>query len=216
MSRTSSQATDTTSGEKQVAAIILAAGCSSRLGTPKQLLEIDGKPLLRRTVETALASQVDLIIVSLSKDAEAFVDSLDGLDYKRAEVENPELGQSESIRAGLEIVAQHDFDAVLITPCDLPLLTTQHLNALMAKYQKGQWQIVASRYDEVLGAPMLIDRALWPELLNLRGDTGARRILPLHSDVTTFINWDEGQFDFDTAEDVERFRRGYSNVATQS
>ncbi|MDQ3815748.1 MAG: NTP transferase domain-containing protein [Armatimonadota bacterium] len=68
-----------------------------------------------------LASQVGLVVVSLAKDASALVDTLHDLDWKRAEVTNPQLGQSESIRAGLEIVAPHDFDAVLLTPCDLPL-----------------------------------------------------------------------------------------------
>jgi molybdenum cofactor cytidylyltransferase len=197
--------------EKRVAAIVLAAGRSSRLGTPKQLLEIGSKTLLRRTVETTLASQVGLVVVSLAKDASAFVDTLHDLNWKRAEVTNPELGQSESIRAGLEIVAQHDFDAVLLIPCDLPLLSSEHLDALIIKYQQEQWQIVASRYLEILGAPMLIDRALWPDLHNLRGDTGARKILPLYEHVTTFIDWDAGQFDLDTPQDVEKFRRGYSS-----
>ncbi|MDQ3815749.1 MAG: hypothetical protein M3347_17690 [Armatimonadota bacterium] len=81
----------------------------------------------------------------------------------------------------------------------------------MAKYRRGQWYIVASRYREILGAPMLIDRALWPALRNLRGDTGARKILPRYGDATTFIDWDEGQFDLDTPQDVEQFRRGYAS-----
>ena len=198
--------------EKRVAVLVLAAGHSSRLGTPKQLLEIDGKTLLRRTVETTLASQTGLVVVSLPKDAKAFVDSLHGLNCKWAEVGNPEMGQSESIRAGLEVVAQHEFEAVLITPCDLPLLSSAHLNALIAKYQKEPWQIIASRYGEVLGAPMVIDRALWPALRDLRGDTGARKILPHYQETTTFIDWSEGQFDLDTTEDVERFRRGYTST----
>lgn len=202
--------------EKRVAAIVLAAGRSSRLGTPKQLLEIGSKTLLRRTVETTLASQVGLVVVSLEKDATAFVGTLHDLNWKRAEVKNPQLGQSESIRAGLEIVAQHHFDAVLITPCDLPLLSSEHLNALITEYRQEQWQIVASRYLEILGAPMLIDRSLWPDLRKLRGDTGARKLLSLYGYTTTFMDWNEGQYDLDTPQDVERFRRGYSNMATQT
>jgi molybdenum cofactor cytidylyltransferase len=200
--------------EKRVAAIVLAAGRSSRLGTPKQLLEIGSQTLLRCTVETILAARVGLVVVSLEKGVSAFVDTLHGLDWKRAEVENPQLGQSESIRAGLEIVAQQDFDGVLLTPCDLPLLSSQHLNALITKYQIENSQIVASRYHNVLGAPMLIDRALWPDLRELRGDIGARKILPLYEHTTTFIDWNEGQFDLDTIEDVEKFRRAFSDITS--
>ena len=198
--------------DKRVAAVVLAAGNSSRLGRPKQLLEIGSKTLLRRTVETTLASQVDLVVVSIAKDAIGIAETLHNLNSKIVEVENPELGQSESIRAGLEVAAQHDFDAALFIPCDLPLLSSDHLNALVAKYQQEEWQIVASRYCEILGAPMLIDRALWPELRNLRGDTGARKLLSRYADTTSFVDWSEGQFDLDTLQDVEKLRRDYPDM----
>ncbi|RYZ81219.1 MAG: hypothetical protein EOP06_23905, partial [Proteobacteria bacterium] len=96
-------------------------------------------------------------------------------------------------------------DAVLFTHCDLPLLSSGHLDALIIQYLGGGWDIVASRYDDVLGTPLIVGKALWPELHSLRGDVGVRKILPMHRERTTFVQWDNGQFDLDTPEDVAAY-----------
>jgi CTP:molybdopterin cytidylyltransferase MocA len=130
------------------------------------------------------------------------------LDWTRAEVEEAHLGQSESVRAGLRTVQGHgDFDAVLLTPCDLPLLSVAHLNALLSRYRGGNWDIVASKYDGVLGAPLIVGRALWAEVDGLRGDAGVRKILPSHQQSTSYIEWDGGRFDVDTVDDVTRLQK---------
>lgn len=189
-----------------MAAVVLAAGSSSRLGRPKQLLEVEGQTLIRRTVQTVLASAVDAVVVATSLGEVNFDAELHGLNWTRATVEHSQLGQSESVRAGLQTVESlGNFDAILFTPCDLPLLSATHLNALVEKYQRGLCNIVASRYDGVLGAPLILDRELWPELRALRGDTGVRKILPSHKGTTTFIEWEAGKFDLDTPDDVKAF-----------
>lgn len=188
---------------KRIAAVVLAAGGSSRMGRPKQLIERGGQTLIRRTVETVLASDVSFVVVTVAANGPPFEAQLRGLQWTRAEVENPQEGQSQSVRAGAQAVENGgDFDAILFTPCDLPLLSVSHLNALIETYRSGNWDIAASRYNEVLGAPMIVSRALWPELHELRGDTGARKLLASHAQTTTFIEWTDGQFDLDTPDDV--------------
>lgn len=187
-----------------VAAIVLAAGSSARMGKPKQLIEFEGQSLLRRTVETVIASSVDFVVVTTADNGVDFARELSGLDWTAAQVEKPEQGQSESVRAGLSTVEEYgDFDAILFTPCDLPLLSIEHLDALLAKYRRGDWDIVASRYDGIAGAPLIIGRTLWPEIWELRGDTGMRKILPSRRASTLCIEWEDGKFDLDTPEDVE-------------
>lgn len=173
------------------------------MGSPKQLIEWDGQTLIRRTVQTVLASDVGFVVVTVAVNGPLFEAQLRGLQWTRAEVENPQQGQSQSVRAGAQAVENGgDFDAILFTPCDLPLLSVSHLNALIETYRSGNWNIVASRYNEVLGAPLIVSRALWPELLELRGDTGARKLLAFHAQATTCIEWADGQFDLDTPADV--------------
>lgn len=187
----------------RVAAVVLAAGSSSRLGKPKQLLEWEGQTLLRRTVNTVLASNVAAVVVTTAPNGVDFERELSGLDWTRAQVKNAPEGQSQSVQAGLNAVELlGDFDAILFTPCDLPLLSTSHLNALLSRFQSKNWSIVASRFDAVLGAPMIVGRALWPELQKLSGDVGARKLLAVHLADTTSILWEEGRFDLDTPHDV--------------
>jgi len=193
---------------RRIAAVILAAGGSSRMGTPKQLIEWESQTLIRRTVQTVLASDADAVVVTTAVNGVDFRAELRGLEWMRAEVENPQEGQSQSVRAGTQAVGElGDFDAILFTPCDLPLLSVSHLNALIGVYRSGDWDITASRYCEVLGAPLIVSRALWPELFALRGDTGARKLLDFHAQTTTCIEWMDGQFDLDTPADVHALQK---------
>lgn len=130
----------------------------------------------------------------------------------RSSVENPREGQSQSVRAGTRAVEElGDFDAILFAPCKLPLLSASHLNALSEPYRSGNWQIVASRPCEVLGVPMmLVSRALWPELLELSGDMGVRKLLAFYVQTTTCIEWTDGKFDLDTPDNLDTLLRSKS------
>ncbi len=195
--------------QKRVAAVILAAGKSSRMGAPKQLLEIEGQSLLRRTTQTVVATHFDLVVV-VSRQFAAVAD----LPVVEAAFRFEPDALSDSIKNGLAAIRDWEndsgflVDAALFVPCDLPLLTSAHLGALLAEY-RGETQIVASRFDGVLGTPMLFDRALWPELDALTGDTGGRQIISRHEKNTASVAWEGGQFDLDTPADVEAFRRDF-------
>ena len=87
----------------------------------------------------------------------------------------------------------------MLSPCDLPPLSSAHLRALTEQFERESVPLVASRYNQTLGAPLVIARALWPELLELRGDVGARRVIMRHE--SSWVEWPDGAFDVDTRAD---------------
>lgn len=179
---------------------ILAAGTSSRLGQPKQLLKISGQSLIRRAALAVLNAQTARVLVIVGRDASAIEAELHDLPVEIVVNSDWSEGMASSVRAAVATVGDSSHaDGLLLTPCDLPLLSSEHLRALIEKYQSENAPIVASRYNETLGAPLIIARALWPELLELRGDVGARRVIARHE--TSFIEWPDGAFDVDTRED---------------
>ena len=185
-----------------ISAAILAAGTSSRLGQPKQLLRLHGETLIRRTAKTVIEANVArvLVIIGDSSHAAAMHDELRDLSVEIVINSHWREGMASSVRAA--VAASGQADALLLTPCDLPLLSASHLRALIEKYQSETAPIVASRYNETLGAPLIIARELWPELLQLRGDVGARRVIMKHD--ANFIEWPDGAFDVDTRADWQK------------
>ena len=181
-----------------ISAAILAAGTSSRLGRAKQLLELDGETLIHRTARVILSADSARVIVVVNRShAAAMEDELRDLAVEIAVNFQTSEGMASSVR--LAVAAAGEADALLLTPCDLPLLSQSHLRALIEQYQREGAPIVASRYNETLGAPLIIARALWPELSELRGDVGARRVIMRHE--ASFIEWPDGAVDVDTRED---------------
>ena len=186
---------------RMICAAILAAGSSSRLGTPKQLLKLDGQTLIERAARAALGAGLARVLVIVGRDGDAIRQTLRELPVEV--YFNPAWpeGMASSVRLAVENAGQAE--ALLLTPCDLPRLSSAHLRDLIETWQNGDAPIVASRYNETLGAPLVIGRALWPELLKLRGDVGARRVIVGHE--AGFIEWPEGAWDVDTREDWEKY-----------
>ena len=182
-------------------AAILAAGASSRLGQPKQLLRFEGQSLVERAARAALAADIARVLVVVGRDALAIADELRDLPVEILVNEDWPEGMASSVRCAVN--GAGDADALLLTPCDLPLLSSAHLRALMEQYERENAPIVASRYNETLGAPLVIARSLWPELLQLHGDVGARRVIMRHD--ASFIEWPDGARDVDTREDWANF-----------
>ena len=184
-----------------ISAAILAAGTSSRLGRAKQLLQLDGQSLIRRAARTVLGAQIERVLVVVnSSHVAAMQDELRDLPVEIVVNCDWREGMASSVR--LAVAAVGEADALLLTPCDLPLLSVEHLRALIEKYQSQNALIVASRYNETLGAPLVIARELWPELLEMRGDVGARRVIMRHE--ASFVEWPDGAFDVDTRQDWEK------------
>lgn len=183
-----------------ITAAILAAGTSSRLGQPKQLLRLGGETLIRRTAQTVIDAQIERVLVIVGRDASAIEDELHDLPLEIVVNSDWREGMTSSVRVAVATANSHA-DALLLTPCDLPLLSSTHLRTLIEQFERENAPIVASRYNETLGAPLIIARALWPELSELHGDVGARRVIMRHE--SSFVEWPDGAFDVDTREDWE-------------
>jgi molybdenum cofactor cytidylyltransferase len=191
-----------------VAGIILAAGKSSRMGKMKLLLDVHGKPMLGHVVESALHSALDEVIVVLGSEHELILESI---DFKGATVVfNPEFhkGQSTSLKAGIAAVGE-SCDAALFLLGDLPLVGPGVIDAVLQKRKATRASIVVPVFGGKRGNPVLLERSLFPMVLALEGDIGAREILTAHEDLieTVDVEHDGILLDVDTWEDyLSRFK----------
>jgi molybdenum cofactor cytidylyltransferase len=164
-----------------VAAIVLAAGGSTRMGQPKQLLPIDDQPMVRHLTEIVADSGLEQVIVVTGANARAVEAALIGLPVDLARSESWSEGMSCSMRSGLRAL-RSEVQAVLIVLGDQPGLTAALLQSLVARYQATRAPIVAPVYRGRRGNPVLFDRALFPELLAVQGDRGGRALIDRYQD----------------------------------
>jgi len=192
-----------------VAGIILAAGASSRLGRPKQLLPLAGRPVLTHVVAAASQTTLDPLIVILGHQAGDIQREMD-LSGTRVLV-NPAYaeGLSSSVRAAIRALPPI-VDAAVFLLGDQPLVEPKVIERLLESYRCDPAVIVQPRYAEGPGNPVLIGRNLFPELLELTGDTGARPLLRRHADRIRFVDVRDFRRpdDIDTSEDYERLLTG--------
>jgi len=184
-----------------VTAVILAAGSSSRLGTPKQLLQFRGESLIRRTAEAACNSTAGEVVAVIGYHAPDMRAALGGLRVRVLENLLWRKGISSSIRHAIASLPPRT-DGALLMVADQPMLTAGHLDALIRTFHQGPQRAVASAYGESAGVPAIFPRALFGELLLLEGDTGAKRVLLAHKEDLVTLAWPDGAFDIDTARDV--------------
>lgn len=183
-----------------VAGIVLAAGGSSRLGSPKQLVSFQGESLVHRAARTVVEAGCDPVVVVLGAEAERIRPELDDLQI-RSVINNgwPE-GISTSIQTGLEEIG--NAEAVLIVLCDQPGVNSLHLRDLMARFHAAGLSIAASRYRGVIGVPAVFAQSIYPELAALSGDTGARRVISRDAGRVVIFDLPQAGTDLDTPEDL--------------
>ncbi len=199
-----------------VAGVVLAAGCSTRLAgeVPKQLLELDGEPLVRRVARTALASRLSEVVVVLGHRAEAVGAALAGLAVRRVVNPDFEAGQSTSVRSGLASLGSA-VAAAMFLPADQPLLTATTIDRLVTAWEatggprrsRGKaGPIVVPVHRSGWRSPVLFDRSLFGELRALRGDAGGRLLLPRHREAIVTVEVADGRelADVDTVDDLRR------------
>ena len=173
-------------------AVVLAAGSSSRLGQPKQLLLYRGVPLVRHAAQVALEAGCDETLV-----IGPYARELAGLPVTA--VDNPEAaeGMSSSIRL---VVERAGGSRILFTVCDQPLVTSDHLRALLAI----DAPIVATAYAQTIGVPAVFGPQYADELRTLRGDSGARRMIHAHRDEVATVRFEDAALDIDTIDDYQK------------
>lgn len=184
-----------------IAALILAAGQSSRMGQHKMLLPFLGKPLLLHAVEHALAAEFDEIIVVVGHHADAVRAALAGRRVRIVENPDYQQGQSTSVRAGIAALAPAT-EAVIILLGDQPLVTSAILKSLVQAWQRSGKPIIAPFYNGQRGNPVLFAHALFPELLTVSGDQGGREVLQRHASEIEPVQMD----DANAAEDVDTWQ----------
>ncbi|HTT57461.1 MAG TPA: nucleotidyltransferase family protein [Opitutaceae bacterium] len=188
-------------------AVILAAGASTRMGTPKQLLPIGGTSLLRRVVDAVLASPAWPVVIVLGAHAELIRPQVVRLPVLLVDNASWEEGLTSSIRAGIGVLESFSLalDAALLVLGDQPGLSPGALRRLVATHGQSGESIVAAHYGGHPGPPALFARSHFPELLELRGLGGARPLLARHADRVATVDLPELAVDLDTPEDYRTF-----------
>jgi molybdenum cofactor cytidylyltransferase len=190
------------------AAIILAAGSSSRMGESKQMLEIKGQTLLVKTIQTVLDSGIRKVVVVLGSNESAHRNLISHLPVDA--IYNPrwEKGMGNSIKQGVaHLTSDEPFpEEIIILVCDQPLLRPQNILNLLSKYHQINKPIIASRYRGMPGVPVLFDKSYYERLLSLPDEQGAKKILLQNPRDVYEIDFPEGEIDLDTREDYEAFR----------
>jgi molybdenum cofactor cytidylyltransferase len=192
-----------------IAAVVLAAGRASRMGSNKLVAELDGEPIVRRTVRAVLASRARPVIVVTGHEAEAVRAALAGLDVRF--VHNPDFanGMSTSLRAG--IAAAGEVPAALVCLGDMPRLEARHLDAVIDAFRAGDPdQIIVPTADRKRGNPVLWPRGYFAEIAALGGDVGARALIDRHADQVRLVAIDDPAIlvDVDTPAALAELRRG--------
>ena len=186
------------------AGIVLAAGASTRMGSPKQLLDLGGRPLLERVVAASCASRLDEVVVVLGAEAQRIRDSV---DLGRARViinERYVDGMSTSLRAGVGALGD-DVDRAVVILGDQPDVDALLFDRLLDAQESSGLPAAALSIDGLLHPPVVLARELWPQIDGLRGDVGLRGFLrddPSHIAHVVFAGPSGHPVDIDTPEDV--------------
>jgi molybdenum cofactor cytidylyltransferase len=185
--------------------IILAAGASKRLGTPKQQLPFQNKSLLQNVVHTARQCDMPTVVV-LGAFATQIREQL--VSEKVHTVVNPNwpAGMGGSIHTGLQHllrIAPHVSNALLLL-CDQPFITTALLEEMFALKNTSGKAIVACTYGNSTGTPALFGKSFFPQLLALNGQEGAKKILLQHPEQVATVDFPQGAVDIDTNGDYEQ------------
>ena len=188
------------------AGIVLAAGSSTRMGAPKQLLEYQGRPLVRHAAQVALAAGCEPVIVVLGSRAGEIRQAFDGL---RVEITvNPrwQEGMGTSIQAGLAALGPRG-DTAILTLGDQPLVTPRFLRKLREIHAASEQPIVAAWYSGTVGVPALFARAAFRKLQALGPDQGCKGVILKNQVQATFVDCPEAALDIDTPDDYQRIAR---------
>ena len=194
---------------ERIGAIILAAGGSSRLGQPKQLLRFRNQTLLRRMIDAATTGGCSPVAVVVGAERDRVSVELAGTKEFLVENQTWQRGIGNSIRAGLRALleAYPNTEAIILLACDQPLVNASIVAGLRAKHVETKKPIVASSYAQTQGIPALFARNYFDELFVLDDDAGAKQVMLNHrSDVAEYL-FPEGAIDIDTASDYEQFVR---------
>jgi molybdenum cofactor cytidylyltransferase len=191
------------SNRRAVAGVVLAAGTSSRMGHNKLLVSLRGESLLRRAVRTALAAGLKPVLVVLGHESARAEAELRGLECTAVLNPNYAEGINTSLRTGIAAVPQ-DAAGALVLLGDMPFVTREMVETVLARYRAGTSPLVVSNYEGVDAPPMLYDRSLFAELAALSGDGCGKRVVKRHRSECLEVAWPASALrDMDVPADVD-------------
>jgi molybdenum cofactor cytidylyltransferase len=199
---------------RRVAGVLLAAGTSSRMGTNKLLVELDGESVIRRAVRQACDANLDPVIVVLGYQADLVAATVKDLDVMPVVNERYHDGINTSVQLGITHVP-NQCDAAVVLLADMPRVTTSMIDALVDRYVAGRQreQLIISLYGEVHAPPTLYDRSLFSEFDGQKGEGCGRRIVLAHWESAIKMPWSPQLIaDLDRPEDVIDVQRSTLNV----
>lgn len=195
----------------RIGIILLAAGSSSRLGQSKQLLDVEGQPLLRRSVGAAYACAGANTLVVLGAQHETHEKAIADLPVQITVNNHWEDGMGSSLKEGLNFLRNFiaDLEAIVVMVCDQPLVTSEHLNKIIREHAQSRQKIVASGYASTLGVPALFHRSLFDPIMKLDDQHGAKKIIESHRELVKTIEFPEGVIDIDTRDDYAHYQNSF-------
>jgi molybdenum cofactor cytidylyltransferase len=191
----------------RIAAVILAAGMSSRMGEAKQLLRLGEHTLLEHVLENVRASGVGDIVLVLGHAAETIVKSIAAKNLKVVVNDGYREGMGSSLRTGVSALPA-EIDAAFIVLADQPFVQPDTLQSIMDRYRKSDAQIVIPMYKGFRGNPVLLDRSVFSEVMALTGDIGCRAIFGNHLEGIAKVPVEDLGIllDLDSKEDFDRLK----------
>ena len=189
--------------QKKVCIVVLAAGNSSRMGKPKQLLVVNEKTLLNHTISQCLESEAERVIVVLGSNYQLISETITSKHV--CILNNPrwQQGMGSSISCAVRYLKSNysELDAVLFALSDQPLVSVNNYNNLINRYIKNCNKIICSRYNEHLGVPAIFDRKYFDDLEKLDGQLGAKDLIKKNLKTVDIVEMGECLMDLDTPED---------------
>ena len=193
--------TDSQAGVQSLGAILLAAGESSRLGQPKQLLEIDGEPLVVRQARLLAERGYARVVVVTGAFHEEVSALLEKLPVRCVNNPHWKHGMGKSLACGIGSMPER-VRAALVSLCDQWKIEAGDLQALLDAWSENPKAAVTSAYDQVTGPPAILPRSLFEKLSRLKGDAGANRVLKRWSGELIQLSSHRAAFDIDTHEQI--------------
>jgi molybdenum cofactor cytidylyltransferase len=186
-----------------LAVLILAAGSSSRLGQPKQLLPFKETTLLEHTI-TCAQSVSDNVFVVLGGNQSAIQSAVDLQDIEVILTQDWYKGIGSSISSGIKSITKtiQDTQSIMILLCDQPKITNELLVELVAIHEEKQKLISACKYGNSFGVPAIFNKSMYNDLKELKDDAGAKIIIGKNKNKTSFLNFSDGIIDIDNPDDL--------------
>ena len=195
--------------------VILAAGSSSRMGKPKQLIKYRNKSLLQHTVDEANTATNNKTMVVTGTNRDLLEVELRQLPVHVIYNEQWETGIASSLSTGVADLYKifPYLYGIIVCVCDQPFISSALFNRLIEQYKKGHKGIVACHYQDTLGVPVLFGKKYFDALLALKGPEGAKTLLSQYADDIEQIEFEQGNIDIDTMQDYEALLNSNKDVA---